>query len=511
MTARKLQYQPPLIRTPDQLTEFYKCQTNFLYFISKYIKIVTLEFGTVDFKLFPFQIAAIRAVHENDSTISLKPRQMGMSTLLCAYLLWLAMFKREQNILIISIKFNVAKSFLRKMKSMYRKLPEYLKMEITNGYNGTESKGTTESIQFANGSEINISASTPDAGRSEALNFLLMDEVAFQKNASAIWGSAQQTLATGGKVCMISTAYGVGNLFHKVWTKAVEGKNGFFPIKLDWRMHPHRNQAWYDKQSRAMGAKRTAQEIDCDFLKSGYNVFDLNQVREIEELFQEHQPLQTYLNGDLLVHLLPNPNSTYVIGADVSTGRSRDYSAFSIVDLEGREHVSYKGKITPAALGKLLMHWGYIYNTATIAVEINGVGEGAVAILVEHEYPNIYTEIKKVKKKGEVEPQEMTVYGWQTTGKTRGVMITGLDEDLIAESIVIYSPFFTSEAYTFVYDEHNRPVALGKTLKSSGDIYEDGEDGDVSYTDDYIMAKCISNEVRKRVKVRNSAMPFIGE
>ncbi len=36
-----------------------------------------------------------------------------------------------------------------------------------------------------------------DAGRSEAVSLLLIDEAAFIENIGEIWASAQQTLATG--------------------------------------------------------------------------------------------------------------------------------------------------------------------------------------------------------------------------------------------------------------------------------------------------------------------------
>jgi hypothetical protein len=39
-----------------------------------------------------------------------------------------------------------------------------------------------------------------DAGRSEAVSLLLIDEAAFIDNIGEIWASAQQTLATGGGV-----------------------------------------------------------------------------------------------------------------------------------------------------------------------------------------------------------------------------------------------------------------------------------------------------------------------
>ena len=44
-------------------------------------------------------------------------------------------------------------------------------------------------------------------------------------------------------------------------------------------MHPERDINWYNQMSSALGAKRTAQEIDGDFLSSGNTVFDLADIK----------------------------------------------------------------------------------------------------------------------------------------------------------------------------------------------------------------------------------------
>ena len=48
-------------------------------------------------------------------------------------------------------------------------------------------------------------------------------------------------------------------------------------------MHPERDDGWYRSMSTALGPKRTAQEIDGDFLGSGNSVFDLVDIKAIED------------------------------------------------------------------------------------------------------------------------------------------------------------------------------------------------------------------------------------
>ncbi len=506
-----------LIRNGKEAKEYMKCKRNPIYFIIHYIKTVSLKHGIVPFILYPFQEAVLLKFLKHTYNIILKPRQMGMSVLVCAYCLWFAMFHPYKNILIISIKMEVAKAMLRKIKSMYRYLPEFLKAEVANG-SSTEI-GTATRIAFSNGSEIQVSAATEDAGRSESVSLLIMDECAIQQYASAIWGAAQQTLATGGRAILLSTAYGVGNFFHQMWVDAIQKPKLVNPILLNWKMHPDRDMDWYTENSSRLGMRRTAQEIDCDFLSSGYNVFDLAEIRAIEDRLNDKSPIDSLMDGDLLVYhdfaetgictrTEKTRNLIFTIGADVATGRSRDYSTFSIMDQYGKEYACYKGKIHIGKFAHLLMKWGYKYGTAWLAPEVNAIGEGVTQVIQENHYPNLYNSVKKAMKLDEFERGESLIQGWITTGKSRHEIITGMDEDLTDDLIEMNNPFFVQEAYNFIYNENGKPIALGKQMSigRAASMYEDKEGP--SYNDDSILAACITNEVRKNPGKYKGDMPF---
>jgi hypothetical protein len=60
-----------------QLDEIEKCQNDPIYFIETYAKIVSLDKGTVPFKLFPYQKEVIEMVHENRLSVAKMGRQLG--------------------------------------------------------------------------------------------------------------------------------------------------------------------------------------------------------------------------------------------------------------------------------------------------------------------------------------------------------------------------------------------------------------------------------------------------
>lgn len=299
---------------------------------------------------------------------------------------------------------------------------------------------------------------------------------------------------TGGSAIVNSTPYGIGGFYHSSWVDAISGGNAFNPIRLYWRMHPERDDEWYEQMSKALGPKRTAQEIDGDFLSSGNSVFDLLDIKAIEDCLSDYPPILRRYNGQYMQFNMPEPDKEYFIGADVATGRASDYSAFTCMDKEGEENAVYKGRMSVDKYARLLGDTGQLYNYATLAPESNDVGLAVTSMLQTEGYPKLYYYQKLLKKKGKSKPETDQAPGWLTTTKNRSVIINGLEEDIRNDHLIIKDPFFVYEAKTFIYDGMGRPVAMGKHKSNS-----EGEEALSTevYADDDIMAKAITNHIRK--------------
>lgn len=299
---------------------------------------------------------------------------------------------------------------------------------------------------------------------------------------------------TGGSAIVNSTPYGVGNFFHGAWVDAIAGGNPLNPIRLYWQMHPDRDQKWYEEMSTALGPKRTAQEIDGDFLSSGNTVFDLVDIKAIEECLSDYPIINTRLKGQYKEFNEPDPNKEYFIGGDCATGRGTDYSAFTCMDRDGEESAVYKGRIPLNKYARLLGDIGEKYNFAKLAPETNDVGMAVTTILQDEGYPNLYFYTKLLRKKRHSRPEEEKFPGWLTTAKNRSVIVENLEKDIRENNVVIKDPFFVQEAYTFIYDGAGRPIARGKhrMSTSSMDIDLEGE----TYSDDSIFGKAITNHIR---------------
>ena len=475
-----------------------------IFYFSHFIWVINPVLGRVRFDLYPYQKSVLYNFLKERFNIILKFRQAGITELISMYCLWLAMYHSNKKINIISIKDTIAKKVLKKIKFMYKNLPWYLQTPIINGRTGEY--GSASTMEFSNGSIIESIPTSDQAGRSESLSLLVIDEAAIVRWAAQIWAAAFPTLSTGGSAIVNSTPFGVGGFYHSTWVDAISGSNPFNPIRLYWQMHPDRDQNWYDEMATALGPKRTAQEIDGDFLSSGNTVFDLADIKSIEEMLTEYPPIKMRLGGQYREFNEPDPNTDYFIGADCATGRGTDYSSFTCMSKEGEEAVVYKGKIPLDKYAKLLGDTGEKFNYAKIAPESNDIGMAVVIKLQDEGYPNLYYSTKLLKKKGKSRPEEEKIPGWLTTQKNRSLIIEGLEKDIREDEVIIKDPFFVQEAYTFIYDGMGRPVAMGKHRQnnSSVDIDLEGQ----AYADDDIFGKAICNHIRKTTNRNTVILPL---
>lgn len=484
----------------QEFQELAQASKNVFYF-SQFVKVIHPVLGVIPFLLYPYQKSVLYQFIKHKFNVILKFRQAGVTELIALFCLWLAMYHPHKNIVIISIKDRVAKKVLRKIKFMYENLPLHLKVQVING-RGNDI-GTSYEMEFANGSMISSIPTTEDAGRSEAVSLLIIDEAAIVRWADRIWAGLWPTLSTGGRAIVNSTAYGVGNFFHKIYTNAVAGGNKFNPIRLHWQMHPERDQQWYEEQLEILGPRKTAQEIDGDFLTSGNTVFDLADIRDIEDEIPNFPLIETRENGLLRVFKRPDKNKQYFLGADIATGRSQDYTTFSITDREGEEQVCYKGRIPIDRAEKLMVEYAMRFNKAVMAPESNDIGLGLSTNLQTHGYPHLYYSRSLLRKKGKSKPEIQEIPGWYTTKKNRPIIIANLEEDIRHGSIIIKDKAFCDECPTFIYDSRNRPVAMNKDKNATDELFADEN----VYTDDAIFGKAIVNHIRKHRFTTKTAMP----
>ena len=439
--------------------EYLKCAQDPAHFMKKYCYIQHPQRGRIQFNLFPFQEKTLRLVRDNPYSIILKSRQLGISTLSAGFSLWLMLFHKDKNILCIATKQETARNMVTKVKFMYENLPSWLQV--------TAEENNKLSLRLKNGSQIKATAASSDAGRSEAVSLLLVDEAAFIDNIDEIWASAQQTLATGGGAIVLSTPYGTGNWFHKIWVNAESNENQFLPIKLPWWVHPERDEAWRISQDTLLGdPKLAAQECDCDFSTSGDVVFH-NEWLEYMSTTSVKEPVERRgVDSNLWIWEYPDYSRDYMVVADVARGDGKDFSACHVIDIETNSQVAeYKGQLAPKEFGYFLTGLATEYNNAMLVVENANIGWATLDSIQESSYQNLYFSPKSDRMTAEsylrvYESNAEMVPGFTMSMKSRPLCINKFREFVGDKSVIIRSKRLIEEMRVFIW-KNGRPEAQG--------------------------------------------------
>jgi len=436
-----------------QIAEIVKCGKDPVHFFNTYVKIQHPTRGMIPFKTFPFQDDCVQDFIENRFCIVVKGRQLGLSTLTAAYAVWLAIFQKDKNILVIATKLSTAQNFIKKTKTIVANLPDWLLMpQIT--------KNNQQIIEFSHGSSIKAIPTSDDAGRSESLSLLIVDEAAFVRDFDTLWTGLYPTISTGGRAILLSTPNGVGGQYYKLYKDAEAQVNEFKAIRLNWNVHPEHDEAWFKNETKNMSPRQIAQEYLCDFASSGETFLGDD---ELKWLFSMITPPKMREGHDRNIWIWKTPFSEhkYIISADIARGDGKDYSAFHVIDLMTGEVVAeYKGKIPPDKFGELLSEWGHKYNRALLIPENNSFGYATIIKLRDMNYPKMYYQKSNAVYIGDyTPPNEAQLAGFVTSGKTRSLILTKLEELLRNKQLISYSSRFYDELKTFVWNE-NRAQAM---------------------------------------------------
>ena len=458
--------------------EYLKCSKDPVYFMKKYCKIQHPKHGKILFDLYPFQANCLTQFNDNRYNVILKSRQLGISTLTAGYSLWAMTFQEDYNILVIATKQEVAKNLVTKVRVMQDGLPSWLKAQTD--------EDNKLGMRMKNGSQIKAVSASGDAGRSEALSLLIIDEAAFIRDIDEIWTSAQSTLSTGGSAIVLSTPNGVGNFFHKTWEKGERGDQ-WNPIKLHWTVHPERNQTWRDEQNDLLGPKKAGQECDCDFISSGHTVVDGEVLQWYKDTHVEEPLEKRGVGQEFWIWDYADYSRDYMVVADVARGDSRDYSAFHILDVESLKQVaSFKGQLGTTEYGNMLVSVATEWNNALLVIENANIGWAVIQVAIDRAYPNLYYTYKNegyqdpdvyYQKGYDMKDKSQMVPGFTTSARTRPLLISKLETLMRERSPIIKDTRLIQELFTFIWNG-SKPEA------QSG------------YNDDLVMAWAIALWVR---------------
>jgi hypothetical protein len=366
-------------------------------------------------------------------------------------------------------------------------------------------KNSQKHYKLTNGSEVKAVATSKDALRGFTPTILVFDEAAFIEADGDFWAACMASLSTGGKVIVVSTPNGYDPIYYDIYDQALKGMNNFKISEMFWYRDPRYSKdlflvptedlvkyllnkeehdeskhisfahidpfkrdyneldsyfkkgykpcsTWYEKMVKKLkyDKRKINQELNCEFLGSGDNVFENTQLEYIKNNTLM-DPTGKLMGNSLWMWKEPIPEHKYIMGVDVSRGDSEDFSSIQIIDFDDREQVfEYVGKIPPDALAEIAYKWGMMYNAFIVVDITGGMGITTVRKLQELGYKNLYIE--------GIDSTSIWSYNAKAADKIPGlnfnnkrVQIIAAFEEYVRHKFKIRSVRLYNEMNTFIY------------------------------------------------------------
>lgn len=413
--------------------------------------------------------------------ITLKARQMGISTVTEAIMFVFAMLFERYQEMVIAHEIDSAQHLLGMTTNYWETYP-YKKL-YTPKY-----KSRNELAWIESGSSIKIAtANNVKAGRSRTIQALHASEIAFYEDPVTLMTGLRQTIPNKPNtfIHLESTANGIGNYFYDTWMAAVAGDVDYSPLFFPWQNFPDycasaiglpyhqlHNLDGEERALKAMGLsddrlawRRWAIRNLCNndlkqfhqeypttpeeaFVATGSNVFPVAKLRECYQHMEgivgrltrdgDTVRFQPDVAGPLRVFRYPSKDEDwgkYFIAGDPTHTTRGDYACAQVISRRTMEQVAvYRSRIDPGTFAEELAKLGAWYNRGMISTEKEGPGYMTIGRLIEMDYnPLWYNRV------ADTTPGKTTDHmGWSTTAKSKELAIGWLLKVVVDKDIILH-------------------------------------------------------------------------
>jgi len=485
------------------IIEYTKCMRSTPYALRSYLQTYDNTVSKyVPLELFPDQVSLLEDYESYNENIALKYRQAGVSTVTAAWAskkLAFARKEKPEKILIIANKLDTSMEMANKVRSFTEQWPAWV------GIGFSAEKNSQRHFKLNNGCEVKAVATSKDALRGYTPTILIFDEAAFIEADGDFWSACMASLSTGGKVIVVSTPNGYDPIYYEIYDQALRGMNDFKISEMFWYRDPRYTKdlymvktndlvhyllnredypidtvinlandnpyerdhtivtdyisqgykpcsAWFEGMVKKLkyDRRKVAQELECNFLGSGDNVFDSDLMQNISK--NQLRPPQAKLMGNALwIFKEPVNGHKYVMGVDVSRGDSEDFSSIQIIDFDEREQVlEYIGKIPPDVLAEVAYKWVNMYSAFIVVDITGGMGIATSRKLQELGYKNMYVDGVDLNNTCKYNPKSLDKIPGINFNNKRVQIIAAFEEGM-RHKFRMYSSRLFNEMNTFVY------------------------------------------------------------
>lgn len=474
--------------------EWRRCAADPAYFIDNYGYIVLKDASVVRWRLWPVQRKLLKEWADGRSTVAVKARQLGITTLSIHFALWECIFKDAARWFVVSKEEGSAKDAMSRLRATKDRLPRWMTDRASSRATADDAnvkrRDKMDAItQLSYGmSRLEILTSTPKSVQGKSGKFIL-DEFAAHTDQKRIYQLVLPSFDGGGQAIIIANGEGE-NTFYHIYQGAKRGDNAFTPHFFSWRDDPTRDEAWYASMRRqflmenpeadeyAFKAQYPETEEEAFFLH-GNSRFDMATLNHIAKVLREERSAKAAENvpwgykgfmvigdenkdhdyrfdrhptGRVRMYEPPQEGEEYVVAVDAAGGsQAGDYCVAMVGrlrrDISGIEQVCvYQAKVETLQLAEVALRLGYFYNEALMVIETGASGHGtAVANIVKEDYHNLYRQVRTSRYVDD-EKEEL---GFSTNRKSKGYLIDNIgnwlgkwngEEWLIEPRLILHDP-----------------------------------------------------------------------
>jgi hypothetical protein len=428
--------------------------------------------------------------------ITLKARQLGISTLSEACLFWWAFLHPGTNGLVLAHENKSSAELFEMTKLFWETFPykEWFELKYQTKQMLHWLEPLRSRLQVATAKNIL-------GGRGFTIHALHASEVAFWPDPETLWTGLYQTVPhSHGTIAIIeSTANGRGNFFYDMWQRSEEGEVDFKPLFFPWYEHPaYRTHTTLTIKSELSPEERELLRLGASMENVAWRRWAIaNKVPSELDFMQEYpstaeeafltsgQPLFSHIHlrkcfkplptaargrlfddprsssgvsfasdpeGCLTIFLAPNrraSSDTYFAAVDPTETIDGDAACIQVINRVTNEQVAvWHGHQNPRFIADDLMRIGRFYGECMVSSEIDGGGQVVIDRLVQH-YPNIWRH-----KRADSEPgRPGRVFGWATTWGRKRWAIGLLQSMVLDGSLILHDRITYNQMLNFVNDD----------------------------------------------------------
>lgn len=217
--------------------------------------------------LYPHEVTLLKWLEEryklHEDGLVEKSRDMGVTWTVAAFWgVWHWLFDDDFDFLVGSRKEDLVDnrlpdSIFGKISYFIEHLPSFIK---PLGWDVSKYRNHMKIVNPENGNSIVGEATNPEFSRSGRYSAIFLDEFAFVEKSHLIWQACGDS--TDVRI-PVSTPNGKGNKFADLALGDQIQK-----LSIHWRLHPDKDDAWYEKQKSRRTPEEIAQELDISYEQS---------------------------------------------------------------------------------------------------------------------------------------------------------------------------------------------------------------------------------------------------